>query len=128
MDADRTADLTIAGINHITVEVKDLEEALEFYVDILGLDELDTPDNIKEARVRWIKFNDGSALHLIENVNCSPPVLAHMALRVEDLNTWEEYLKNKGVDIRAPKLNVYNAERFFINDPSGNRIEIIKQL
>ena len=123
-----SSNMSIAGLHHITVEVKNLEEAFEFYVEILGLDELDTPDNIKEAGVRWIKFNDGSALHLIENVNCSPPVLAHMALRVDDLNSWEEYLDNKGVKIKAPKLNVYSAERFFIHDPSGNRIEIIKQL
>jgi catechol 2,3-dioxygenase-like lactoylglutathione lyase family enzyme len=128
MNTTQSGSLDISGIHHITVEVKDLDEALEFYIEILGLDELDTPENIKEARIRWIKFNDTSALHLIENIDCSPPLLAHIALKVEDLNSWEEYLENKGIKISAPKLNVYNAERFFINDPSGNRIEIIKEL
>ena len=122
------SDLIISGIHHITVEVKDLEEALDFYVDILGLDKLDTPENIKEAGVRWIKFNDGSALHIIKNEDCSAPELAHMALAIDDVTSWKEYLSNKGVEIKSPKLNVYNAERFFINDPSGNRIELIKQL
>lgn len=120
--------LVISGIHHITVEVKDLEEALEFYVDILGLDELPTPENIKEAGVRWINFNDGTALHIVKNENCSAPEIAHMALSIDDIASWKEYLSNKGVEIKSPKLNVYNAERFFINDPSGNRIELIKQL
>jgi catechol 2,3-dioxygenase-like lactoylglutathione lyase family enzyme len=128
MNADKTKELNITGIHHVTVEVKDLEEALDFYIDILGLEELDTPDNIKEARVRWVGFPDLSALHLIENNNSTVPLLAHMALKVEDLNSWKEYLEHKGIEIKSPKLNVYTAERFFINDPSGNRIEIIKQL
>ena len=120
--------LNISGLHHFTVEVKNLEEALNFYLGILGLEEMDTPDNIKEARVRWIGFPDGSALHLIENNKVTVPELAHMALKVEDLGSWKEYLDSRGCEIKSPKLNVYNAERFFINDPSGNRIEIIKQL
>ena len=120
--------MDISGIHHITVEVNDLDQALDFYVDILGLDELDTPENIKEAGVRWIKFNDGSALHIIKNEDCSAPELAHIALAIDDVTLWKEYLSNKGVEINAPKLNVYNAERFFVKDPSGNRIELIKQL
>jgi catechol 2,3-dioxygenase-like lactoylglutathione lyase family enzyme len=118
----------ISGLHHVTVEVKNLEEAVGFYVGLLGLDELETPENIKEAGVRWVGFPDGSALHLIENSESKAPLLAHMALRVEDVISWKEYLESRGVDIKSPKLNVYNAERFFINDPSGNRIEIIKQL
>jgi len=128
MDGTSESVLEISGIHHITIEVKDLEEALEFYVEILGLDELPTQENIKDAGVRWIKFNDGSALHLIESEDFSPPEFAHMALAIDDSDSWKEYLSNKGVEIKAPRLNVYNAERFFVNDPSGNRIEFIVQL
>jgi len=128
MNDTRSKNLTISGIHHITVEANDLEEALEFYVDILGLDELPTPENIKAAGVRWIKFNDRTALHIIENEDCSAPELAHMALAIDNVSSWKEYLSNKGMEIKSPKLNVYNAERFFVNDPSGNRIEFIKQL
>ena len=37
--------LNISGLHHFTVEVKNLEEALNFYLGILGLEEMDTPES-----------------------------------------------------------------------------------
>ena len=96
MDNTSNGSLAISGIHHITLEVWDLDEAMNFYTEILGLDEITAPENIKAAGVRWLKFNDDTSLHLILKENCVVPQVAHMALRVENVYAWKEYLVNKG--------------------------------
>ena len=116
----------ISSLNHVAIEVKDMNDALDFYLGALGLTELPTPASVKESGFRWIDLRNGQALHLVENKDASPPGTAHFAIAVEDVEGWRTYLTERGVEILAPKVNVYNAERFFFKDPFGNRIEFVK--
>lgn len=116
----------ISSLNHIAVEVNDINDALDFYLGVMGLKELPTPDSVKESGFRWIDLNNGHALHLVDNKEASPPGTAHFAIAVEDVDAWREYLSGRGVEILSPKINVYNARRFFFKDPFGNRIELVK--
>lgn len=115
-------------LDHIAVDVKDLEEALQFYTRILGLKEQATPDNVRANGVLWLQWDDGTVFHLIRSAGMSPPVLGHLAVCVEDAEAWREYISAMGVDIESPKVQVYNAKRFFVRDPSGNRLEFVQWL
>lgn len=115
-------------LDHVTFEVKDLDEALQFYTRILGLKEQGTPDNVKAQGVLWLQWQDGTAFHLVHCAGMSMPILGHLAVSVEDADAWRDYISAMGVDIEGPKVQVYNAKRFFIRDPSGNRLEFVQWL
>jgi catechol-2,3-dioxygenase len=115
-------------LNHIAIEVKNIQEALVFYIDVLGLSEMITPADIKESGIRWIDLGNGQALHLVENREATAASIAHFAITVEDVESWRTYLDNRGVETFSPKIKLYNAERFFLKDPTGNRIELVKWL
>ncbi|NOQ96712.1 MAG: hypothetical protein GQ561_00975 [Calditrichae bacterium] len=56
------------------------------------------------------------------------PGTAHLAITVEEIETWEAYLNDHNVETYPPKFDLYKAKRFFVKDPSGNRIEFLKWL
>jgi catechol 2,3-dioxygenase-like lactoylglutathione lyase family enzyme len=115
-------------LNHIAIEVNDIQKALAFYLNILGLTELTTPGDVKESGIRWINLGNGQALHLVENREATSANIAHFAITVDDIEVWRTYLTSKDVEIFSPKIKLYNAERFFLKDPSGNRLELVKWL
>jgi catechol 2,3-dioxygenase-like lactoylglutathione lyase family enzyme len=113
-------------LDHVAIEVKDLAEAIHFYTKIIGLPLLDTPVSVKEKGVQWLKLNERQAMHLVENPNATPGKISHIALEVDDVKQWKTMMEGKGVTIDPPKFNMYRAERFFVLDPSNNRIEFLK--
>jgi catechol-2,3-dioxygenase len=116
----------IFRLDHVTLEVNDIENALDFYIKILGLEEIHTPDEVKLKGVRWLSLPDNQALHLIEIKDMQKPSSAHMALVVDDIEFWKKHLNENSIHIQPPKFDIYKAKRFFIKDPSGNRIEFLK--
>lgn len=116
------------GLDHITIEVNNLNKALHFYKKILGLDEVRTPEEVKSKGIRWLSFTENQALHLIEISDMREPSSAHMALIVDDIESWKKYLTKHHIEMQPPKFDIYNAKRFFIKDPFGNRIEFLKRL
>ena len=115
-------------LDHIAVDVKDLDEALAFYTGVLGLKEQGTPENVVAQGVIWLEWPDGTVFHIVQSEGMSPSILGHLAIFVEDADAWKEYISAKGVEIESPKVQVYNAKRFFLRDPSGNRFEFVQWL
>jgi catechol 2,3-dioxygenase-like lactoylglutathione lyase family enzyme len=118
----------IAKLHHVTIEVNDIEEAFQFYTKILGFEEQTTPVEIKDNGICWISLPGDQAIHLIESKESRAPESAHFAILVDEVEKWEEYLNDHDVETYPPKFKIYNAKRFFFNDPSGNRIEFVKWL
>ena len=118
----------ITKLDHITIEVHDIETALQFYIEIIGLDEIETPSEVKDKGVRWLSIPGGQALHLIEKPDMKEPASAHFAIVIDDPDSWQKHLTQNQIEIQSPKFDIYNAQRFFIKDPSGNRIEFLKWL
>jgi catechol 2,3-dioxygenase-like lactoylglutathione lyase family enzyme len=114
------------GLDHIAIEVLDIGEALKFYRDLLGFAEIEAPEQVHKKGIRWLSMGRGQALHLVENKNAQAAEIGHLSIQVDDVSVWRKVLKDKGVEILKPRIDLYNAERFFFRDPSGNRIEFIK--
>ncbi len=118
--------LQISYLDHVALEVNNLDEAVQFYTHIIGLALLDTPDSVKSNGVQWLELNQTQALHLVENKAAEPGKISHVALNVSDVEEWKNHFEEAGVPIQPPKFQMYKAHRFFILDPSGNRIEFLK--
>jgi methylmalonyl-CoA epimerase len=95
-----------AVLDHIGIAVKDLEAALAFYRDALGL-EIETPEEVASQRVRahFVPVGE-SSLELLEATAPDSPIakyvekrgpgLHHITLRVEDISAALGQLKTRG--------------------------------
>lgn len=118
--------MNISGFDHVTVVVTDPERAVAFYRDILGLQEVPSPVTFPAAglKVRWFQAGN-QCLHLYVSDNPDTASPRHFALHVDDARAAREELAAKGLHIRET-VEIPGADRFFITDPDGNRIEMIQ--
>ena len=108
------------AVHHVSINVADVEAALRFYTDVLGLEaRSDRPDFGFGGA--WLDAG-GQQVHLIE----APPPAGlgqHFALLVEDLDATVAELRQGGVDVSDPQP-VGSSRQAFVTDPSGNLVEL----
>ena len=51
---------------------------------------------------------------------------SHVALAVENVAEWIEWLKQNNVELVQPAINICQITRQFLRDPSGNLIELVE--
>jgi catechol 2,3-dioxygenase-like lactoylglutathione lyase family enzyme len=124
----------IVGLDHVTIQIDDgdgaLRHALEFYVDLLGLEPLDRPANTDNGRPgAWLQCGPHQQLHIITGAGATAENRVsrrHPAFRVANLEELRKRLVAAGVEIIAGN-RFPGQERFFIRDPSGNRLEFVER-
>ena len=143
----------IRAIRHVGVVVADLEAALGFYRDLLGLevqrlmDEsgayIDTMLALDNVRVTTVKMGVPGGPALLELLRfeshrrdppssrelCNPGP-SHIALEVEDLHATWRTLAEAGVVFNAPPQLAPDggARVTFCLDPEGNPVELVQLL
>ena len=109
-------------MQHVALEVGDLDAAQRFYVDVLGLTVLDRPDFGFPGL--WLGLPDGRAVHLIEG-HRPAHTGHHFALQVDDVDQAVASLRDRGVDVPDPfETATGSGRQAFLADPSGNVIEL----
>ncbi len=119
------AGLHVSQIDHVSVIITDVERSRRFYRDVLGLGEIAKPRTF-DFVVLWFDLGN---MHVHLLLKDRPDTLSprHFALRVPDAAAARAYFRNHGV-ATAETTPIPGADRFFITDPDGNRIEIIQWL
>lgn len=115
--------LAIRKIDHCSVIITDCDRSRKFYGGILGLKEIHKPRTFNFTVV-WYDLGD-QHLHLLLKDKADTISPRHFALRVESAPAARDYFRDHGVDIQET-TPIPGADRFFILDPDGNRIEIIQ--
>jgi methylmalonyl-CoA/ethylmalonyl-CoA epimerase len=98
-----------AVLDHIGIAVKDLQAALDFYRDALGL-EIEAPEDVPSQHVRAHFVPVGDArLELLEATAAESPIaksiekrgpgLHHITLRVDDIHATLARLKARGTKL-----------------------------
>jgi catechol 2,3-dioxygenase-like lactoylglutathione lyase family enzyme len=111
--------MPVTGIDHVQVAAPPgcEEEARRFYGELLGMREIEKPDELKARGGVWFECGDGGQqLHVGVTESFTPASKAHPAFAVTDLDELVQRLENVTRD--GPR--VYTA------DPWGNRIEILE--
>lgn len=118
--------MQFSQIQHCSVVVQNLELAAAFYRDVLGLDEIAIPSTFQPAglNVRWFRLGS-QQIHLLLGNEMQRPSQQHMALQVDNARAARVWLKGKGIEIQEA-VPIPGADRFFIKDIDGNRLEIIE--
>jgi glyoxylase I family protein len=117
--------MNLTGIHHVSILVSDMERAVAWYSERLGLQEVKRPSNFVTP-VRWFELGD-EQIHLIPSDAPDPISPRHFAIHVDDCAKAREELSGRGVEIQET-VPIAGADRFFIVDPDGNNIEIIQWL
>jgi catechol 2,3-dioxygenase-like lactoylglutathione lyase family enzyme len=108
------------GVHHVSLNVSDVDAAVAFYVDQLGLTPReDRPDFGFDGA--WLDAGD-QQLHLIAG-SVPGSVGQHFALRVTDLDAAIAELRASGQQV-SDASPVGTGRQAFIVDPSGNLVEL----
>jgi catechol-2,3-dioxygenase len=99
------------GINHIALEVGDIDEALEFYGRFLDFEVRDRSDT-----AAFIYFGD-QFINFAKNDDRRPDRLRHFGIAVDDKPLVRRTLEAMGVKL-------LDSEFLDFLDPWGNRVEI----
>jgi glyoxylase I family protein len=108
------------AVHHVSINVRDVDEAARFYVDRLGLvRRQDRPDFGFDGA--WLDAGS-QQVHLIE---AEPPAAVgqHFALQVDDLDDAVSQLRAQGVTV-TDAAPVGTGRQAFLSDPSGNGVEL----
>ncbi len=100
------------------------DEAREFFADILGLTEVEKPEELKKRGGVWFEFGPFQ-LHIGIEEPFLPAKKAHPALVVEDIEGLKSHLSEKGVPFTEDS-NLPGASRIHVFDPFGNRLELLE--
>ena len=106
----------VTKINHIGIAVPDLDEALKFWHDILGI-ELDHVEDVpsSKARVAFLPVGDSDVELVIPAAEDAPIAkfiaekgggIHHLCIEVDDISAMLVHLKEKGVRLidEEPKV------------------------
>lgn len=112
-------------LNHIqlTIPFGKEEEAREFYKNILGLEEIEKPLELKVNGGMWFNIAD-IQLHIGVEEGQSKSK-RHPAFEIEDLDGIKAFIMGRGIPIRE-EISLPGIKRFSFFDPFGNRIELME--
>jgi catechol 2,3-dioxygenase-like lactoylglutathione lyase family enzyme len=119
------SELRVTQIDHVSVVITNIERSRRFYREILGLKEIAKPRTF-DFVVLWFDLGN-QQLHLLLKDQPDSISPRHFALRVADVAAARSYFRARGIPAQET-TPIPGADRFFIADPDGNRIEIIEWL
>ncbi|MGH9006835.1 MAG: VOC family protein [Acidimicrobiales bacterium] len=98
-------------------------EADRFYIGVLGFDTEEKPPVLAARGGRW--YRSGAVrFHLGADTDFRPATRAHPAFVVADLGAVVTTLAGQGLEVEWDE-NVPGVGRCYVNDPFGNRLELI---
>lgn len=127
----------IRRVDHIAINVLDINRSIDFYTRILGFEQLQTVD-CGDFDITYIALPSGSRLELFDYHaknqykprDESDVGLRHLAFEVEDVAEREKHLISEGVDITLPTCDLpdLGVRVMLFLDPNGVTIEFCKKL
>lgn len=115
------------GLRHVALFVANLEDCVDFYTRLIGMDIEWQPD---PDNVYLTNGNDNLALHRWQGeVMPMAQALDHIGFILPDMDSvdqWHDFLVANGVNIRkAPKVHRDGAKSFYCLDPAGTLVQMI---
>ncbi|MBN2797056.1 MAG: methylmalonyl-CoA epimerase [Clostridia bacterium] len=128
--------MKVMKVDHIGIAVKNLEETIKFYTDILGLDLQDT-EIVEEQKVKvaFLPIGD-TEVELLESTSEDGPIakyierngegVQHLAFRVENIEEAIAEMQEKGMKMidEMPRYGAGGAKIAFMHPKSSYRVLI----
>lgn len=119
--------MRVLRIDHVQIGIPPggEDKARAFFTGLLGLPEKPKPAELAARGGVWFETAE-LKLHVGIETDFRPAKKAHPALQVDDLDTLIAQLAAAGIEaLPGEKVDGYRA-RVFVEDPFGNRIELLE--
>lgn len=121
----------IKALTHVAIRVTDIERAIAFYVDGLGMTEqFRLHDGEGRPHLVYLRVGERQFIELFtgahgHHTEASTPGLVHICLEVDDIHaTYRAFAERGAVSLRGePILAADRTWQFWTSDPDGNPIE-----
>jgi catechol 2,3-dioxygenase len=146
----QTGPVTPSGLNHLVLNVRNLEESHKFWTEVVGFKQVGelkkTPERPNPAKMRFYSGDHGGHmshhdLALIENPNLPPPpsewamngmpmAISHIAISFPNREAWLrqlEWVQSQGVKFNR-RVDHGMTHSLYINDPNGYGVELLYEL
>lgn len=116
----------VYGLDHVQLAIPPGTEhrARPFYVDVLGLKEVEKPEQLRNRGGMWLE-GEGLRLHLGADPDFVPARKAHPALLVRGLEELIVRCEAAGCPVHRD-VPLEGFKRAHLFDPLGNRIELVE--
>ena len=117
--------------NHFALSVKDVNQSVEFYKNVLNLKEI--TNKTKKEGIRWMSLGEGKELHLISTVEgeIKTNKAVHLAITTSDFDLVITQLQAMKIKYSnwPGKVNTISVrpdgiKQVYIQDPDGYWIEV----
>ena len=118
---------------HTRMRVSDMEQTIQFYADVLGLEVLERKVSPRGSHLAFLKVPNSEELIELTSFPPSGPVkvqedLIHLAFQVDSLDDAIAWLNAKGVKVTDGPTQTSSGSRFiFIDAPDGYEVELIER-
>jgi catechol 2,3-dioxygenase-like lactoylglutathione lyase family enzyme len=129
--------INIKRVDHVSINAKDFEASAKFYSDLMGFKRMETVD-LGDFSITYFAIPGGTRLELFDYRGINPDRerledevgLRHLAFEVEDVAAHETLLRQKGVPITLPTidLSVLGVRVCLFTDPAGTVLEICEPI
>lgn len=141
----RTEPVTPAGLNHLVLNVRNMEESHHFWCDLLGFKKV---GKLREEAGMTMQFYSGVVddvnhhdIALVERQGLADPpeqwsmvagasAINHVAVTYPDRQSWMEqvqFLEDQGVKTNL-RIDHGMTHSIYINDPNGYGVEVLYDL
>jgi catechol 2,3-dioxygenase-like lactoylglutathione lyase family enzyme len=127
----------ITGIEHISINIRDIQKSRDFYTQIMGFNYLEMVD-CGDFDIHYYSIPGGARLELFDYRGISKDPsrdesevgLRHLAFLVEDVAAHEKLLREAGVEITLSTCDLPNlrARVCLFVDPNGMTLEFCEKL
>ncbi len=109
-------------IDHVAIDITDVDRAKAFYSGLLGLEEIPRPPSFDFGGA-WYQIGP-EVLHLVSRPQGYPEESHHFCLWVDDIEQAARVIESAGYALAwDTRYKIAGIDRFFVRDPDGNRVE-----
>jgi lactoylglutathione lyase len=121
-------------LDHVAVPVSDMEAALQFYGEKLGLKFMFREvDPVEQEDFAYFELEGGnlellkSLAHPFDKPDVKPPYCPHLALATSDMNATLRLIQERGLRLLKGPLKIEGKVTWlYIADPDNNVIEFVQ--
>jgi lactoylglutathione lyase len=125
--------MRVKKLLHTRMRVSDMDQTINFYTKVLGLEVLERKVSPRGAHLAFLKVPNSEELIELCSFPPSGPVtvqedLVHLAFQVDNMDDTIASLNAKGVKVTDGPTQTSSGSRFiFIDAPDGYEVELIER-
>jgi catechol 2,3-dioxygenase-like lactoylglutathione lyase family enzyme len=115
----------VNGINHLAFATPKYTEMLQFYTETLGFSEAFSNRNADgQPTLTYLQASRNTFIELMPAGANRPAGFTHFGVHVDDVQVVAARLRERGLQVGAPRTIGSGSLTVSITDPDGNRLEL----